>query len=81
MKYLAQVALLYGCAAANEMSDLYREHGCYQKHPNREGVITQELNKIDNLPGNFTWFDVDGVNYLTELKNQHLPQYCGSCWA
>jgi len=32
-------------------------------------------------PQDFIWWDVDGTNYLTEVKNQHIPSYCGSCWA
>ena len=32
-------------------------------------------------PSNFTWCDKDGVNYCTPSLNQHIPQYCGSCWA
>ena len=27
------------------------------------------------------WGDIDGYNYLTWPKNQHIPVYCGSCWA
>jgi cathepsin X len=34
-----------------------------------------------DLPHNFTWGNIDGVNMLTMSRNQHLPQYCGSCWA
>lgn len=35
----------------------------------------------DELPDAFNWGDVDGKSYLTKSLNQHIPQYCGSCWA
>jgi len=34
-----------------------------------------------NYPDNYNWCDMDGVNYCTASMNQHIPQYCGSCWA
>ena len=35
----------------------------------------------EELPDNFSWGDINGVSYLTHSLNQHIPQYCGSCWA
>lgn len=34
-----------------------------------------------DLPQDFHWGNVRGKSYLTRNRNQHLPQWCGSCWA
>jgi len=34
-----------------------------------------------DYPEEFNWCNRDGVSYCTISKNQHIPQYCGSCWA
>lgn len=56
--------------------------------------LNQGLIKLlpDNIPGEqispltgpadpIDWRNKDGVNYITYVKNQNIPAYCGSCWA
>jgi cathepsin X len=45
-------------------------------------ILTPRLERdISELPKDFTWMDVGGKDFTTLIKNQHIPQYCGSCWA
>jgi len=36
---------------------------------------------IYDFPSVWNWCDMDGTSYCTMSRNQHVPQYCGSCWA
>jgi len=47
----------------------------------RPSFVREPLLHVSDIPTNFTWGAVNGTNYLTNIKNQHLPVYCGSCWA
>ena len=43
--------------------------------------VREPLQHVEDLPEQWIWNDVEGVNYLTNLRNQHVPSYCGSYWA
>jgi cathepsin X len=42
---------------------------------------SHEITDVSTLPDDFHWGNVNNTNFLTESRNQHIPQYCGSCWA
>lgn len=54
------------------------EHGIHRRH---NTPAHHELLFVEDFPSSFNWCNVDGVNYCTMNRNQHIPQYCGSCWA
>jgi len=44
-------------------------------------AIPATYTKLSDMPPNFDWRFKDGRNFLTPTLNQHIPVYCGACWA
>jgi hypothetical protein len=53
----------------------------FVKGEKKNEPMSWEIASNDALPANMDWRNVKGKNYLSWNKNQHIPEYCGSCWA
>jgi cathepsin X len=38
-----------------------------------KGNAKEALAPVSDIPENYVWNNVDGVNYLTNIRNQHIP--------
>ena len=47
----------------------------------KEKVISPRAHtqlRVADLPSDWFWGDINGTNFLTENRNQHIPHYCPS---
>jgi cathepsin X len=67
-----------GCSSSNYFNEYV------PKLIKRDRITSPEPHtyvNVNDLPNAFDWSSVNGTSYLTKNLNQHLPSYCGSCWA
>lgn len=43
--------------------------------------LPQDYLNVADIPAQWDPRNMSGINYASEDRNQHVPQYCGSCWA
>lgn len=85
MRFFGFIALL-GITAARKSEVLSREEAeglgvVWRGNATSSRSSHEDLSEPETYPDSFNWCDKDGVNYCTVSLNQHIPQYCGSCWA
>ena len=71
-----------GYASTNRRAEVVRNETRWaEMHAGKHLVEDLSYVAVDDLPADFSWANKDGIDYLTTIRNQHIPTYCGSCWA
>jgi len=82
--------LLLAIFCVASISSGYVQKGCVSRNMAlRESELGQQITEplphtytsANDLPDVWDWRNINGTNFLSTTRNQHIPQYCGSCWA
>jgi len=78
--FVLSVIIFGTVALVNADSDT---KGCYRRSNFTSEAAGQPLNQLPkaSLPDTWEWNNIYGKDFTTMVRNQHIPNYCGSCWA
>jgi len=71
---------LIGFVAAKYQSEYVVLPG-HTRRNNYQLPMPHEYIPESELPASWDWSNINGTSFITKSLNQHIPQYCGSCWA
>lgn len=84
---LASLFVAVGARKSELLSRSIQESmGIVWKGNHSQSPNSHDLLGAAETPEKFNWCNFhgegkEGANYCTMSRNQHIPQYCGSCWA
>ena len=78
---LSALAAQPGFRRPSEVWTRAQEDAAFSVREHLSVVPPRHALDAENLPAAFSWADQDGKSLVTKSLNQHIPQYCGSCWA
>jgi len=74
------LAFFLGAAFGKYQSEYVKRPG-HTRPTNFQLPQPYQYTHKSELPAAWSWADVNGRSLVTKSLNQHIPQYCGSCWA
>jgi len=79
----AVASVMLATAASTHVSEVWtpEQTAAAGYQPHVTNPLPQTYIATEDLPDNFNWANVNGTSFVTKSLNQHIPQYCGSCWA